>query len=77
MKEQFVMTTQHRCKDVNNLLKQLEKRGFSVSSKSKRGGVKICPPLGTAGSVYHTHATQSSLHQIKRDFKKMYNVELD
>lgn len=70
------MTTQHNCKEVKQLLKNLEKKGFAVSLKSKKGSVKITPPKGTSGAVYHTHATQSSLHQIRRDFARMYDVSL-
>ena len=70
------MTTQHNCKEVKNLLKIIEKKGFSVSAKSKKGSVKITPPQGMSGAVYHTHATQSAIHQIKRDFSRMYDVQL-
>lgn len=70
------MTTQHNCKEVNKLLKQLEKKGFSVSGKTKRGSVKIVPPPTIKGGVYHTHATQSSLHALKRDISRLYDVQL-
>jgi valyl-tRNA synthetase len=70
------MTKQHNSRATQKLLKQLEKRGFTVSEKSKNGGFKIIPPPGVTGSVYHTHGTESAYHQIKRDFKKLYNVEL-
>jgi hypothetical protein len=68
------MTKQHGCKEITKLLKDLEKKGFTVSAKSKKGSVKITPPISIGGSVYHTHATQSSLHQIRRDFARMYDV---
>lgn len=70
------MTKQHNCKEVKQLLKDLEKKGFSISTKTKTGTVKIVPPAHIKGSVYHTHATQSSLHQIRRDVARMYDVKL-
>jgi len=70
------VTKQHNCKEVNSMLKQIEKHGFSVSAKAKSGSVKITPPSNIKGTVYHTHATQSSLHQIRRDFARLYGVKL-
>lgn len=70
------MVKQHNCKEVKQLLKQLEERGFTISAKTKSGSVKITPPPNIKGSVYHTHATQSALHQLRRDLARMYDVKL-
>jgi hypothetical protein len=71
------MTKQHNSNATNKVLKTLKKRGFSVSEKSKNGGFKIVPPPDIPGPVYHTHGTESALHYLRRDFKRMYNVDLD
>jgi len=71
------MTKQHRSSATSKLLKELQAKGFGVSEKSKRGTITITPPASIGGPLYHTHGTESALHQIKRDVKKLYNVKLD
>jgi hypothetical protein len=67
---------QHCSKSVRVLLSSLESKGFTVTTKTKKGTVKIVPPSTINGPVYHTHATESSLHQIRRDFARLYGVEV-
>lgn len=68
------MPKQHGSTATKKLLKELQSKGFTVSSKTKSGTVKITPPPGVEGPIYHTHATESALHQIKRDVAKLYKV---
>jgi hypothetical protein len=70
------MPKQHNSKSTRGLLKQLEQAGFSVSAKGKKGTVKLIPPPHIGGSVYHTHATESAYHQLKRDVAKLYKIVL-
>lgn len=71
-----IMPKQHRSLSTARLLKDLQAKGFKVSEKSKRGTITITPPAGMGGPLYHTHGTESAFHQIKRDVKKHYGVEL-
>lgn len=61
---------------MKKLLRGLEQAGFSVSGKSKSGAVKIIPPKSVEGPIYCTHATESSYHQLRRDFLKMYGFNI-
>lgn len=69
------MTCQHNSKAVRKLFKQIEELGFQIDRK-KSGGYTIHPPDHISGPVYRTHGTESSLHPIRRDFKKLYNIDL-
>lgn len=71
-----IMPNQHNSKQIKRLFKELEKRGFTISKKSKSGVVKILPPDSVPGPIYSTHATESALHQIRRDFVRIYGVNL-
>jgi hypothetical protein len=70
------MPKQHNSKQMKKLLRDLEDMGFTISTKSKSGVVKILPPDSIPGPMYCTHATESAFHQIKRDFAKLYDVAL-
>jgi hypothetical protein len=70
------MPQQHNSKAMTKLLRELESKGFTVGSKSKRGTVKILPPKHISGPVYCTHATESAYHQIRRDVARIYNVQV-
>lgn len=71
------MSKEHRSASTKALLTQLQKDyGFDISEKSKRGAVKITPPGDVKGPIYHTHCTESALHFIKRDMKKLYGITL-
>ena len=71
------MPKQHGSTSTKKLLNDLRKKGFTVSDKTKRGSVKITPPPGIDGPIYHSHATESAFHQIKRDVRKLYKIDLD
>lgn len=68
------MTQQHRSKAMKDLLDAIERMGFAIVAAKK--GVKIIPPAFISGPIYHTHATESAYHQVIRDFRKLYGVEL-
>jgi len=71
------MVKQHNSKAVNKMFKKLEIEGFTITRK-RSGTYKIQPPPGAKNrSSYFTHGTESCLHQIRRDFKKKYNVDLE
>ena len=60
---------------MKKVLAELERLGFSVV-RNKSGTYKIVPPPTTCGPIYTTHGTESALHPMRRDFKRLYNVEL-
>jgi len=70
------MVKQHNSKNVKKLFKDLEILGFVVVRKQS-GAYKIDPPPNLRNRrSYYTHGTESCIHQIKRDFKKYYGVDL-
>jgi hypothetical protein len=70
------MPKQHGSKTMIELLSEIRSKGFTVHKKTKTGTVKIIPPEGVDGPIYHTHATESAIHQIRRDFARLYNVRV-
>ncbi len=70
------MPRQHSSQSVKGLLKTLEGMHFVIHDKTKKGTVKIEPPEAIGGGPYFTHATESSYHQLRRDIKKKYGVDL-
>jgi hypothetical protein len=70
------MPKQHNSKEIKQLFKKIEKLGFTITAKNKKGVVKILPPDSIEGPVYFTHGTQSAYHQMIRDFNRMYQVDL-
>jgi biotin operon repressor len=70
------MVKQHSSKSVKKLFREIESMGFKVERK-KSGGYTIRPPDGVSGPVYSTHGTESSLHPIRREFKRLYNISLE
>lgn len=70
------MPKQHGSKAMSKLLDELRSKGFTVGDKSKRGTVRICPPPHIPGPVYHTHATESAFHQVRRDVAKLYKISV-
>jgi DNA-binding transcriptional regulator YhcF (GntR family) len=68
------MPKQHNSKTIKNLFKELERLGFQVQHK-KSGAYVIKPPDKTK-PIYTTHGTESSYHPIRRDFKKLYNIDI-
>lgn len=68
------MPQQHNPKVMKKLFKELERLGFEVEQK-KNGAYVIIPPDKTKPK-YMTHATESSFHPIRRDFRKIYNIDI-
>jgi hypothetical protein len=60
---------------MKKVLAELERLGFSVV-RNKSGTYKIVPPPTIYGPIYTTHGTESALHPMRRDFKRLYDVEL-
>jgi hypothetical protein len=60
---------------MKKLLAEIERLGFSVERR-KSGSYIIVPPPTIEGPVYTTHGTESALHPMKRDFKRLYKIEL-
>lgn len=69
------MPKQHQSKAIKNVITELVRLGFQVE-RCKSGVYKILPPPSIKGPMYTTHGTESALHPIKRDFKRMYGVDL-
>jgi hypothetical protein len=69
------MPRQHQSSKMKKVLTELKRLGFDIT-RSKSGTYKIVPPSTIQGPIYTTHGTESALHPMRRDFKRMYNVEL-
>ena len=69
------MPKQHQSKAMKHVLSELERLGFIVN-RAKPGVYKIVPPPTIDGPMYTTHGTESALHPMKRDFKRMYGVDI-
>lgn len=74
-KENTSMPRQHQSSAMKKVLTELNRLGFKVN-RSKSGVWKIVPPSSIEGPMYTTHGTESALHPMRRDFKRMYNVDL-
>lgn len=68
------MPKQHNSKTIKTIFKELTRLGFEVHQK-KSGTYTIVPPDKQL-PVYCTHGTESAIHPIRRDFKKLYNIDL-
>jgi hypothetical protein len=60
---------------MKKVLIELKRLGFTVE-RPKSGVYKIVPPPTIEGPMYITHGTESALHPMRRDFKRMYNIKL-
>lgn len=69
------MTRQHQSSTMKKVLSELVRLGFQVE-RAKSGVYKIVPPSTIQGPMYTTHGTESALHPMRRDFKRLYNVNL-
>jgi hypothetical protein len=69
------MPRQHQSKSMKSVLSELERLGFNVN-RTKSGVYKILPPPSIVGPMYTTHGTESALHPIRRDFKRLYGIDL-
>jgi len=70
------MPKQHQSKTMKKVFSELERLGFLVTHK-KSGSYTIIPPSNIGGPIYNTHGTESAIHPIRRDFKRLYNVDLN
>ena len=68
------MPKQHNSPAFRKVSKALRKKGCIVD-RTKKGFV-IIPP-GKDAEPYYTHGTESSLHPIRRDFKRMYGIDIN
>lgn len=68
------MPKQHNSKTINKVFKELERLGFEVEKK-KSGSYMIIPP-NPQQKKYSTHGTESAYHPMRRDFKKLYNIDI-
>lgn len=68
------MPKQHNSKTIKAMFKELNRLGFDVHQK-KSGTYVIVPPDKKL-PVYSTHGTESAIHPIRRDFKRLYNIDL-
>jgi hypothetical protein len=69
------MPRQHQSTKMKSILRELDRLGFQVD-RSKSGVYKIVPPPTIQGPLYTTHGTESAIHPMRRDFKRLYNVTL-
>ena len=69
------MPRQHQSSRMKKVLSEIQRLGFEVE-RAKSGVYKIVPPPTSKGPMYTTHGTESALHPMRRDFKRMYNIEL-
>jgi len=60
---------------MKHTLLELERLGFNIE-RAKSGVYKILPPRDIKGPMYITHGTESALHPMRRDFKRLYGVTL-
>jgi hypothetical protein len=67
------MPRQHQSKTMKKVLAELQRLGFTVEHK-KSGSYVIIPP--DEGPIYNTHGTESAFHPMRRDFKRLYDVDL-
>lgn len=70
------MPKQHQSKAIKQAFKELQRLGFTITQK-KSGSYTILPPTNMPGPIYNTHGTESALHPIRRDFKKLYGIKLN
>ena len=68
------MPRQHQSKTMKKVFAELQRLGFDVEQK-KSGSYVIIPPDNN-GPIYNTHGTESAYHPIRRDFKRLYNVDI-
>lgn len=72
---ELAVPKQHQSKAMKNVMAELERLGFNIE-RVKSGVYKILPPPSIEGPMYTTHGTESALHPMRRDFKRMYGIDL-
>lgn len=69
------MSRDHGIKEFRAIIKEVEAIGFRVE-QTKRGVFKLYPPESIGGRVYMTHGTPKAIKAIKKQFSKLYGIEL-
>lgn len=65
----------HGIKEFNAFLREIESIGFRVE-RTKKGVYKMYPPKEIGGRVYMTHGTPMAIKALKKQFPKLYGIEL-
>jgi hypothetical protein len=65
----------HGIKEFNAFLREIESIGFRVE-RTKKGVYKMYPPKEIGGRIYMTHGTPKAITAIKKQFQKLYGIEL-
>jgi hypothetical protein len=68
------MSYQHNSTAIKGIFKNLRLKGFTI--EERKSSIKIVPPKCITGIAYFTHGTESAYHSIRRDFARMYNVDV-
>lgn len=68
------MSYQHNSTAIKQIFKNLKIKGFTI--EERKSCFKITPPSCIDGTFYFTHGTESAFHSIRRDFARMYNVDV-
>lgn len=68
------MVYQHGSSEIKRVFKYLKRKGFII--EERKNGWKIVPPTCIGGDFYFTHGTESSFHSMRRDFARMYHVDV-
>ncbi len=72
---QFIkMVYQHGSSEIKRVFKYLKRKGFAI--EERKNGYKIVPPNCIGGDFYFTHGTESAYHSLRRDFARMYSVDV-
>lgn len=67
--------SQHNCSAVKKLFSELTRLGFQVK-RNKSGCIRITPPGEQRGAPYFTHGTIKCIEPLKRDIKRLYNIDV-
>ena len=66
----------HNDKSVKKLFALIRSLGFTIDDR--KNGYKITPPQDNENQTpYFTHGTTKCVKPMVRDFRRMYNIELD
>lgn len=61
---------------IAKLFKTLQKEyGFKIEHL-KSGSIRLSPPSNVDGPKYITHGTESCFHPLRRDFKRIYKIDI-
>jgi len=68
------MVRQHGSTRVQSFFQEIQKHGFTIVRTNK--GFRIIPPTKDM-PIYNTHGTESAYHYLRRDFKALYNFDIN